>query len=174
MGLDITAYEKVILKEAVSLEALRKIDWKHPLYDDGDYQFLYSSGFDEHADGLPEGFYLTEGSREHRFRAGSYHGYNEWRAMLAKLVGTTPKQVWAGSEDAAVRELPFFELINFSDCEGFFGPKTSAKLAADFRELRPKAEATYAKDRHGAFMRCYDDWQKAFELASGGGVVVFH
>jgi hypothetical protein len=187
MGLDITAYGKVTLKEAVSLEELKKKDWQHPLYDDGRYQFLYSAhGQTEQNDGMAEGFYEPGGSRPHAFRAGSYHGYNEWRRMLASLVGKTPDEVWAASrregrtrrpdavDDESVRSLPFFELINFSDCEGFIGPKTSAKLAADFKRMRSKAEAAFDEDRNDAFMRCYDDWQRAFELASQGGVVLFH
>ena len=37
-------------------------------------------------------------------------------------------------------DIPFVELLNFSDCEGFIGPKTSAKLHADFLEWDEKAK----------------------------------
>jgi len=114
----------------------------------------------------------------HGFRAGSYSGYNMWRTHLCQIaLDVPPDDVWEDPE--AYDGMPFVELINFSDCEGCIGPKTSAKLAADFRqyggrlrEIAPK-QITSDEDR-GYFFESYDDWQRAFELASRDGFVIFH
>lgn len=65
---------------------------------------------------------------------------------------------------------PFWELINFSDCEGVLGPATSAKLAGDFATWQEKA------DQHPdeAFRVLYARWRKACEMAADGGALVFH
>lgn len=64
---------------------------------------------------------------------------------------------------------PFWELINFSDCEGIIGPVVSAKLARDFQEYQEKANSQltdYDLER-------YNSWRQAFELAAENGVVRF-
>ena len=59
---------------------------------------------------------------------------------LATLAG------YAGADDAWERtDGPFWELINFSDCEGVIGPKTSAKLAGDFAAFQEKADAHHGQ-----------------------------
>ena len=85
------------------------------------------------------------------------------------FVGVVPKELWTLSpDDEAARATPFYELINFSDCEGFIGPKTSAKLAKDFAAWQEKA------GERGWFSEKYAQWRAAFELAANGGVVQFH
>lgn len=73
------------------------------------------------------------------------------------------------------REAPFFELINFSDCEGTIGPVAAAELARDFQEqrekVRPQLEALGAD---GWFASQYDRWAVAFDMAAGRGLVEFH
>lgn len=175
MGLDISAHEKVTLIEAITLKQMQAKNWEHPLYDQDNMRFLWNEAeFSDRSDGLVEGIYRTKGKR-HNFRAGSYSGYNEWRRELAKLVGTTDREVWAESDNPVVRKTSFYELINFPDNEGFIGPKTSAKLFADFVEWTDKASKhlTGPSDREW-FRDRFLDWQRAFELASKGGVVVFH
>ena len=61
-------------------------------------------------------------------------------------------------------------MINFSDCEGVIGPKTSAKLAKDFAEFQAQADA-HPDDW---FRDLYTTWRRAFELASDDGAVGFH
>ena len=162
MGLDITAY--CCLQETSDPDAT--------------YLGSQPKEFVARTDGLAEGRYAA--SRSLHFRAGSYSGYNRWRDELAKLAGY--KAVWhkapydktgeeshaAGAWEAA--EGPFWELINFSDCEGFIGPKTSAKLALDFAEFQPKADAV----EDPWFRDLYARWREAFEVASNGGAVDFH
>ncbi len=93
---------------------------------------------------------------------GTYAYYNEWRRALARLVGTTPEKIWNSPRARG----PFAELINSSDCDGFFGPTTSLKLACDFKRFDGKAKAI-----GGDFWDMYVDWRKAFVLASGTGAV---
>ena len=64
---------------------------------------------------------------------------------------------------------PFFELINFSDSEGFIGTAVATKLLADFKSFHDKAEII--GDR---FFEQYKHWQSAMEMASNNGCISFH
>lgn len=69
------------------------------------------------------------------FRAGSYSGYNWWREILAKLVGITDiNAFWikTGGINNRKGKEPFFELINFSDCEGTLPLRECKRLKKDF------------------------------------------
>ena len=68
-------------------------------------------------------------------------------------------------------DIPFVELLNFSDCEGFIGPKTSAKLHADFLEWDKKAKNFDSQNSY--FYETYKEWTEAFKVASDGGCVIF-
>jgi len=71
------------------------------------------------------------------FRAGSYSGYNKWRDELARRALDLPAAtVW--EDPSRFVEAPFFELINFSDCEGTIGPDAASDLATDFGALRDR------------------------------------
>lgn len=112
------------------------------------------------------------------FRAGSYSGYNWWREQLCELaLECEPSEVW---EDPEVYEgQPFVELINFSDAEGAIGPKTSAKLAADFRAHEPRVAAWAEEhivegDNRAYFIELFGEWKRAFELAAEDGFLLFH
>jgi hypothetical protein len=167
VGLDVTAYEKVTLKQAMTIEQYN--DMVDRDGEPGDeYVVLYYAGFEERADGMPQGVYLDEG-KSMEFRAGSYSGYNQWRANLALLVGTTDRAVWNDPQPG-----PFVELINFSDCDGFIGPQTSAKLAADFAAWQDRAADFADTFSISWWLDAYSQWRKAFELAANGGVVRFH
>lgn len=103
------------------------------------------------------------------FSAGSYSGYNSWRRQLCKLaLGCEPDEVWNNLEK--YRGKPFFELINFSDCEGTIGSEVAKKLAKDFADLQPKVDEL----EEGYFKELFADWKKAFEMASEAGIVDFH
>lgn len=166
MGLDITAYRQ--LQGPVSQDQ----------DEDGPWLSATDSAFIARTDGLEEGAYASA-AEEFDFRAGSYGGYNQWRDELAKLAGYPamrhapsygpPRDLHAASAWQADSG-PFWELINFSDCEGTIGPKTSAKLAADFAAHQEKADA----HAEGWFRELYAKWRKAFEMAADGGAVSFH
>jgi hypothetical protein len=109
------------------------------------------------------------------FRAGSYSGYNEWREALAqRALGLSAFAVW--EDPPRFVEQPFFELINFSDCQGTIGPDAASDLAGDFGALRARiaAQPLPDPDEEAWFMDVYGQFQEAFELAaSGGGLVLF-
>lgn len=75
-----------------------------------------------------------------------YSTYNAWREQLAMIAGYTPvlcpdrnrlrhdAAVWAAGSG------PFYELINFSDCEGTIGTDVAKKLVGDFVKYRSVAE----------------------------------
>jgi len=174
MGLDITAHERIVLRADLDRHAMEQLykpsqpwrfDWLYPFPGQGE--------FATRADGIVEGCYESTGEI-HTFGAGSYSGYNRWREQLALMLGTTPEAIWRDPKPG-----PFVELINFGDNEGVIGPKTSAKLAADFAQWASKAE-TFGVGLGLAegpwFIAKYRDWQRAFEIAArhGAGCVHFH
>ncbi len=160
MGLDISAYSQ-------AKKAARQTNNTWHLYKDKDM---------DRAPEIEEGEYLLSGE-SHDFCAGSYSGYNSFRRMLSEaIVGVSPQTIWQDPDkfDGS----PLVELINFSDCEGFFGPSLSEKLAKDFKDNRSKFEK-FVKDSVDSFdvdyyVRKYDDWTKGFEVAAKGGVLIFH
>lgn len=107
------------------------------------------------------------------FRAGSYGGYNHWRDQLAQIAGYPKDESEIRPYSASAWKAnsgPFWELINFSDCEGTIGPENSAKLAKDFADFQSKAD----EHQDEYFRERYSLWRNAFETASQNGAVVFH
>ena len=171
MGLDISYCSKIDFES-------RDID-----RDESDCYLYNNDMVFGQSDGIKNGSYNTASDSKHgSFRAGSYSGYNAWRRSLAELIGYDYDQVIESvqrsirrndnlnkvlgeSEEAEVR-IPFIELLFFSDCEGFIGPETSAKLAKDFADWEEKA----SKDDF--LYGRYQEWKEAFETASDGGCVV--
>ncbi len=111
-------------------------------------------------------------------RPGAYSTYNRWREELAKFSGwPAADEEWYGQvrkshqrsacEGASGK---FWELLCFSDCEGWIGTKACKKLAKDFAEFAEKAKAHPDEN----WRTLYADWMKAFELAADGGGVDFH
>jgi len=113
----------------------------------------------------------TDTNEEHdiHFRAGSYSGYNQWRAQLCMLIhDIQPSVMWDNPEVYVNKS--FYHLINFSDCEGTITGKEAIKLASDFKEHQ--AVVDEIDDEY--FKAKYGSWRKSFELASNGGAVEFH
>ena len=163
MGLDIRCYT-----------GLTKTDWK--LNDRGDVLdekgnkvtkttfSRYGGGeFESRCYDLEPDVVYTTNQPDFGFRAGSYSYYNQWRNQLAEVAGfSSAKDAWEANGG------PFWELINFSDCDGVIGPTISAKLNMDFILFRDKA-----LKMGDEFMQNYDDFQTAFAMASRAGAVVF-
>lgn len=159
MGLDITAYRQ--LKQATDAEA-RGEDGEIK-YEEGYAWIFPNSDFPGRACEFKDGAYSFD--EEYWFRAGSYSGYNAWRAALSDLAGyPSVDYVWNGATG------PFSELIDFSDCEGALGTAASAKLAKDFADFQEKADAHPDE----WFREKYAAWRTAFEMAADGGAVAFH
>jgi len=178
MGLDISYYSRINFEKNV---------WKADLskeYFEGEVYLYPNDSLLDQSEGIPGGEYICEGIQD-SFRAGSYSGYSGWRRTLANMIGWDIEELWRKVETLVQRnenlndvlsengnvkiDIPFVELLHFSDCEGFIGPKTSAKLYADFLEWNEKAKTV----DQGYFYEKYQEWTKAFEVASDGGCVVF-
>lgn len=172
MGLDVTAYEKIVPI------GRHTEDW---CADEDHHTVLAYKGFEQSTRGLildaergnlRVGGCVTTSGREFDFRAGSYSGYGAWRQALARAAyGVSAGEVWADPD--AYRDLPFFELIHFADNEGTIGPDAAGDLAADFAENRDTVRAKLAV-ADDCYAEKYDYWQRAFELAAGAGMVSLH
>ena len=155
---------------------------------EGDNVYLYpNDSLLDQSEGIQSGEYVCEGVQD-SFRAGSYSGYSSWRRTLAKMIGWDIEDLWRNVETLVQRnenlndvlnendrlsvDIPFVELLHFSDCEGFIGPKTSAKLHSDFLEWDEKAK-TVDPFKGGYFYETYQRWTEAFKVASDGGCVIF-
>lgn len=158
MGLDIACYSKVSLyKEADDAE--------DDLYMTHAYVYL-NPDFPGREDGLVQGWYTYEDSLH--FQAGSYSGYNIWRDQLSCLaLGVTPEVVWKNTD--RYRGQRCFELINFSDCEGSIGPKTSEKIYRDLIQVRAFHDGL--EDPH--FVALLDEWLRGMALAADNGLCNF-
>jgi hypothetical protein len=174
MGLDISYASKVDFENR-----------RDPDDESEDILYLYpNDSLLDQSEGIQSGEYICEGIQDY-FRAGSYSGYSSWRRTLANMIGWEIEYLWRNVETLVQRnenlndvlnendrfsvDIPFIELLHFSDCEGFIGPKTSAKLHEDFLEWDEKAKAV----DQGYFYERYQEWTKAFEVASDGGCVIF-
>lgn len=172
MGLSITAYSKIT--PANGNEAFD--DTGELKYKDGWVQFNKNSDFPGRADDIEDGHAYKYGAFRH-FYAGLYGAHARWRDQLAQLAGypLTKSVEYSNRWGYAIAcfhgaEGPFSELINFSDCEGVIGASVSAKLANDFKAFQAKADA----HEDPRFRQLYGEWRRAFEMASGEGVVDFH
>ena len=70
---------------------------------------------------------------------------------------------------------PFFELINFSDCEGTLGPVVVAKLAQDFAAFQAAVDLLPPEAHVGSyrFASQYANWRRALDLAAQDGAIKF-
>lgn len=177
MGLDITAYSNLRVVTAEEHDA-KDEDWCEEddhigayAYDSFPRSFRGLDGWGEAFGSSLRGglcYALTEQTETHGFRAGSYSGYNQWRADLAEFVGKEIGDYWGTQDD--LDDLPFYELINFADNEGCIGPEAARDLLADFQEHEVRYRATH--DEY--FSTKYDDWTKACALAAQSGLISFH
>ena len=151
----------------------------------GVYLYPNDSLLDQ-SEGIQSGQYICEGIQG-SFRAGSYSGYGGWRKVLAELIGWEIENLWQhvatlvqrnenlndvlNENDRFSVDIPFVELLHFSDCEGFIGPKTSAKLHSDFLEWDEKAKNFDSQNSY--FYEKYQEWTEAFKVAGDGGCVIF-
>jgi len=164
MGLDITVNTGLI-PCALHGDADAAYDARHV------YLTVYPELFPERTLPIKDGCYQYV--EEFDFRAGSYSGYNRWREQLSRFaLGVPPETVWGNPEYIGK---PFYELIEFSDCEGFIGPAIAEKLSRDFQQHTQDAIKWANQYADGGYwLQKYHDWMKAFRLASDNGVVRFH
>lgn len=164
MGLDISVYTKVELTpEHPLMEACYEADPYH-IYTGKD-TFPQS-----HRGLVPNRCYASLGE-SWGFHGGSYSGYNRFREVLCQAaygLAIDPHYVWGNLD--AFRDKPFFELIDFSDCEGCIGPEACIDLAKDFDDW--PAVGTFMAEQDWGYH--YGEWNRAFHEAAGSGLVDFH
>ena len=156
MGLDITAYsniKKETKRENIDVDEAYEHNWT-------DFYIHNQQDLYQHID-VDDSYFYSYEDTEH-MRAGSYGGYNSWRNLLRQLASSLPLD-----KDGYY---PFYELINYSDCEGVIGTMCSTKLAKDFNDYEEQA----CSHLEGYNLTKYYEWKKMFELASNNGAVKFH
>lgn len=185
MGLDISYYSKI---KKSYLQSNGDDDNEDECWDNADFKsdnhgFIYQLGDLEN-----DTFYVKGDNTERgHFSAGGYSSYGQWRNELSKMAGyDSANEVWAGF-DKALRKIklhklnntegkmpPFYELIWFSDCEGVICSSISKKLYKDFLDFDKKAkkyESIYV--HYNSFYIQYENFKKAFKVASENGAVLF-
>lgn len=177
MGLSICAY--------VDLKAAPEFVDENDEGEDGDaYEAYYESlldltqcsAFEDRSGSVAPGLY--EATEYETALSMSYNGYGTFREMLAKAVGY-PAIPFPRNEDLLHSNGcwqsdsgPLYELINFSDCEGYLGPEAVAKISRDLIEYR---EQILAEIGHIEFFKSeFEDLSRVFEyVAAHNGVAVF-
>ena len=153
MGLDITAYKNIRIRELEKDE-------------EGEYYFC-NSGFEQSNMNIENKYVNIDFDEEFDFRAGSYSGYNHFRNSLCLASNNiTDEDLW-NSEN---KTLKFYWLINFSDCEGYIGTDYCKILYDEFVKYEKEIKLTLDEYHH----RTYDNFKEAFRLALNNGLVSFH
>ena len=199
MGLDIHVYKNV--RKVTDPVVLEKIQSCEEGPREGAFELGYRVPYiNEHFESRAEGLEPNmpyEYAEDLHFRAGSYSGYGAWREQLAEFVGITNIRGFWGrcevmEEQGVEPDVPFWQLLHFSDCEGAIGPVVCRKLAKDFADWEERAEK-YAREIHEAsdiyanghypfeeaiehswnsegayFWKKYQEWKSAFENAVEG------
>lgn len=160
MGLDIVAFKKLSVVEEPERDEYGDLINYNTEWTPGSSMKWSEEHFPGRAEGLnADSVYTYE--KIYMFKAGSYSGYNEWRDQLNTFKGKEA----------------FQELINFADNEGVIGPVVAKKLYEDFKKNRHEALDYSMKrmkeDESLLFMELYEEWTKAFKVASDNGAVNF-
>lgn len=187
MGLDITYYSNI--REVVDSDPDDDdYPWSSAIYTH-DLGFYYQLGSLK----LLTPYESTPESEIGHISIG-YSSYNQWRRELSILAGyESDKHVWSDTffnphvkyetlrkrklknlknENCKIKEVkPFYELINFSDCEGVIGPEVSKKLYQDFVNFENKIRNC---NMDSYFNNKYKEFKEAFRVASKNGAVSFH
>ncbi|WP_275156330.1 hypothetical protein [Citrobacter portucalensis] len=176
MGLDITAYSNIKRLDAhLNEDGEAVYDSNGEGVDEHYFHVWKNPSFPGRADELVDGgVYAYEDCTGHGV---GYGGYYWWRNELAGMAGYPIGEYENGFGKEAnyfggvlnSDSGPFFELINFSDSEGFIGTAVATKLLADFKAFHDKAE-----EIGSCFFEQYKHWQSAMEMASNNGCISFH
>lgn len=161
MGLDIFAIEK-IRKLSDDFEA----DFGSFEEEGQIFRAKINDKFEAH-DHLTTGVYVSEGASM-EFGAGSYGTYNGFRSDLCMLAHNVyPNIIWNNPD--IYKGSDFYELINFSDCDGVIGSSTAQKLLSDFKKYRE----AYLLENDVWMGESYENWIKALDLAGNDGMLIF-
>ena len=137
--------------------------------DDQVMQIVNEHQFESRLGGRDAGTYELIDSLH--FYRNSYGGYNEWRRTLAEIVGYPQKvgKTRTGADVGAweAQSGPFWELIYFSDCEGYIGGSVLEKLHKDFLDWHDRINewTQLDPDKRSDFLNGYLSMQKCFAQA---------
>lgn len=186
MGLDIGIYtNKIQLKNTNNID-IEEGDYIDPSYNGN---FVLQTG-------TLNINKLYSGKNEYSFRAGSYKGYGEFRRSLYYLLydnDTKIEDYWDKYYKLSfinisrlfklkridnekikypIENLPFFEILYFSDCEGIIDSIVCNKLHKDFSNYREDYHKKYTKQEY--WINTYDSFMDAFELSGkNNGIIKF-
>lgn len=98
--------------------------------------------------------------KEYLFNAGSYCGFNSFRKMIAKQIHVDLKELQGyGGYKELDKNIPFYELLHHSDCDGILSKEECNNLLKDFRNLIISLRAN-SKDME-EFIQILQIWEKA-------------
>lgn len=106
----------------------------------------------------------------------SYGSHNAFRVLLMKLIGRSDliekNQIkW----EFVDRDLPFYDFVYFSDCEGCLDWEISEVILQDFIKYKEKLVEFTPFSSDGYWFNKYNNWLDIFKQAvENKGVVVFH
>jgi hypothetical protein len=176
MGLDIRAVSKIELEDTAEVKAVKDAmfmsqgDEVYEMHPDIRKYPEYSM----HTQDMVDGVYHETSESKSESVSFSYSGYNGFRNEISlALIGAPAKEVWTNEQ--YYRESPAYKLINFSDCEGLFGPTVSKEIHEQLVANRDKyAEYIEKKEDTGYPLFTYDKLIKIFELGADDGIIMFH
>lgn len=168
MGLDINFY-----KDAKLMTPPKGSDVKE-WAEEQDFVYIsagiveYSSLHFAHLPRLIEGAYQCEYVSDMPSRA--YSTYNRWRDNLAKFAGYgSAENVWNNYKKG-----PFYELIHFSDCEGFITGDAVSKLHKDFSENKERIFSLVLDNFGGEeFKSYYEKFAEGLEAIHGKSPIIW-
>ena len=154
MGLDITAYKNIRIRELTKDE-------------EGEYYFSNSGFKQSNMPNLENKEIQIEFDDGFDFRAGSYGGYNRFRNQLCLASNNiSADELWKSENE----NLKFYWLINFTDCDGYIGTDYCKILYDEF--VKYEKEIKLSLDEY--YYQTYDNFKEAFRLGADNGLVSFH
>jgi hypothetical protein len=176
MGLDIRAVSKIELENTAEVKAIR--DAMFMSQDDEvftmDADLRKHAEYSMHTQDMTDGTYYETHESKSESMSFSYSGYGGFRNEISSaLIGAPAKEVWANEQYS--KESPAYKLINFSDCEGLFGPTVSKEIHEQLVANRDKyAEYIGKNEDTGYPLSTYDKLIRIFELGADDGIIMFH
>jgi hypothetical protein len=156
MGLDVSTYAN-----------LKKVDDR----DDADFQvYVADEDWEFKVKHLEIGASYC-GDRIHRGISYGYSTHNRFRETLIKLINRTDllddvgRIIWRDLQWS----IPFYDFINFSDCEGCLDHEVSRTIYLDFEKYNDLAKESLDEYSYSS----YRTWMETFKTAMDNGVVVF-
>jgi hypothetical protein len=177
MGLDIRAVSKIEIEQPAEVKAMRR-----RLFIGGGEEEVFTLDSDlrkidvysMHTQDMKNGTYYETSESKSESISFSYGGYNSFRNEISlALIDAPATEVWINEQ--YYKESPAYKLINFSDCEGLFGPTVSKEIYEQLVANRDKY-AEYIEKREDTIypLPTYDKLTEIFRLGADEGIIMFH